>query len=142
MKGILIFLIIIVGGYFVVNTVVDESKDYSDRTTSEDGHTSYYRKKVEDKDKIHHKKDSLGQIVISAYGLSLEEKKNLWLRSPLQGEMISKFPNFSRMKRFVRDRVVNPDLQDAILKIIKNVDDQYSSGLIDTETAKYQLTLI
>jgi hypothetical protein len=66
----------------------------------------------------------------------------MWLRSPLQGEMISKFPNFSRMKRFVRDRVVNTDLQDAILKIIKNVDDQYSAGLIDTETAKYQLTLI
>jgi hypothetical protein len=121
-------------------TVVEENEKYENNT--ENGHESYYRHKVEDKDKVHHIEDSLGQIVINAHGLSLEEKKEMWLRSPLQSEMISKFPSFSRMERFVEDRVVNKDLQKAILKIISNVDAQYSSGLIDTEAAKYQLTLI
>lgn len=140
MKGKVIFVLFIIVAYFFVMTVVEENEKYENNT--ENGHESYYRHKVEDKDKTHHKEDSLGQVVINAHGLNLQEKKDLWLRSPLQSEMISKFPSFSRMKRFVKDRVVNPDLQDAILKIIKNVDNQYSSGSIDTEAAKYQLTLI
>ena len=140
MKGKVIFVLFIIGAYFFVNTVVEENEKYTNN--NDNGHESYYRHKVEDKDKIHHVRDSLGQLVIDAHGLSLEEKKEMWLRSPLKQEMISRFPSFSRMKRFVKDRVVNPDLQEAILKVIKNVDNQYSAGLIDTETAKYQLGLI
>jgi hypothetical protein len=142
MKGILIFLFIVVGGYFFVMKVVDESNSYEDRTISEDGHTSYYRKKVEDKDKKYHIKDSLGQVVFNGAGLSLAEKKDIWSRSPLKAEMINKFPKFNLMKIFVKDRVEDADLQKAILNQIEKVQDKMMSGSINSNDAKYELGLL
>ena len=142
MNGMLIFLIIIVGGYFFVMNVVDESNSYETDTMSEDGHTNYYRHKVEDKDKKYHVKDSLGQIVFRGEGLSLAEKKDIWSRSPLKDEMISKFPKFDLMKMFVKDRVEDADLQKLVLKQVERVQDDMMSGAINSNDAKYRLGLL
>ncbi|SHO81132.1 hypothetical protein MNB_SV-15-614 [hydrothermal vent metagenome] len=143
MKGIAIFLAIIVGGYFFVMKVVDESKSYEDNSVAENGHASYYRKKVENRDKKYHKEDSLGQTVINCAGLTLEDKKGIWLRSPLKEEMISKFPNFGLMKMFVEARIEDADLRKIVLKQVNNVQDKIATGVINNNNdAKYKLGLL
>ena len=142
MKGILIFLIIIVGGYFFVMKVVDESESYEDSTITQDGHTSYYREKVNAKDKKYHQKDSLGQMVFRGAGLSIAEKKDIWSRSPLKFEMISKFPKFPLIKMFVEARIEDADLQRIVLKQVEKVQDEMISGLINSNDAKYKLGLL
>jgi len=142
MKGMLIFLVIVIGGYFFVMQVVDESNSYEDTTISEDGHTNYYRQKADAKDRKYHVKDSLGQTVFRGAGLSLAEKKDIWSRSPLKFEMISKFPKFGLMKMFVKDRVEDSDLQKLVLKQVENVQDDMMSGTINSNDAKYRLGLL
>ena len=142
MKGMFIFLIIIVGGYFVVTQVVDESNSYEDNSMAEDGHASYYQKKVEDRDKKYHKKDSLGQTVINCAGLSLTDKKGIWSRSPLKEEMISKFPKFGLIKMFVEARIEDADLRKIVLKQVEKVQDEMMSGAINSNDAKYKLGLL
>ncbi len=142
MKGMLIFLVIVIGGYFFVMQVVDESNSYEDSTMSEDGHTNYYRKKANAKDRKYHVEDSLGQTVFRGTGLSLAEKKDIWSRSPLKFEMISKFPKFGLMKMFVKDRVEDSDLQKLVLKQVEKVQDDMMSGTINSNDAKYRLGLL
>ena len=142
MKGILIFLLIIVGGYFFVMKVVDESKSYEDNSVAQNGHASYYKKKVENRDKQYHKEDSLGQTVINCAGLSLEDKKGIWSRSPLKEEMISKFPKFGLIKMFVEARIEDADLRKVVLKQVSKVQDEIMSGAINSNDAKYKLGLL
>ena len=142
MKGIIIFLIIIVGGYFFVMEVVDETDNYEDNSMAQDGHTRYYQKKVIDRDKQYHKEDSLGQTVINCAGLSLADKKGIWTRSPLKKEMISKFPKFGLIKMFVEARIEDADLRKIVLKQVSKVQDEIMSGAINSNDAKYKLGLL
>ncbi|MEA2028822.1 MAG: hypothetical protein U9N49_07590 [Campylobacterota bacterium] len=140
MKNIVIIIILLAGAYFVVTKVVDSTGELE--TQSNEMHSSYYKKKVEDKDKKYHVEDSIGQMVFNGVGLTLAEKKDIWSRSPLKDEMISHFPKFDMMYMFTRNRIEDSDLRRAVNKVIKGVENKYLSGTMNANDAKYQLGLI
>ncbi|KIM04496.1 MAG: hypothetical protein KU28_10645 [Sulfurovum sp. PC08-66] len=139
MKNIIIIIALLIGAYFLVTKVVDTTEKLEDNN---DMHTNYYKKKVEDKDKRYHKEDSIGQTVFNGVGLSLEEKKDIWSRSPLKDEMISKFPKFDMMYMFTRNRIEDSDLRRVVDRVIKGVETKFLSGSVDANEAKYQLGLM
>ncbi len=139
MKNIIIVIVLLVGAYFLITKVVDGTKELEDNN---DMHTNYIKKKVEDRDKKYHKVDSIGQDVFVGTGLSLQEKKDIWSRSPLKDEMISKFPKFDLMRMFTRNRIEDSDLRRAVDKVVKGVETKFLSGTIDANEARYQLGLI
>ncbi|MBN2825215.1 MAG: hypothetical protein JXQ76_07830 [Campylobacterales bacterium] len=136
MKNIIIAIILLVGAYFLITKVVDGTEELEDNN---DMHTNYYKKKVEDRDKKYHKEDSLGQTVFNGVGLTLAEKKDIWSRSPLKDEMISKFPKFDLMRMFTRNRIEDSDLRREVNQVVKDVENKYLSGQLNANEAKYEL---
>jgi len=141
MQKIILIAIGLAIAYFIVTKVVDGTNKL-EADNSHDLHKNYVAKQVEDRDKKYHKEDSIGQIVFNGTGLSLPEKKDIWSRSPLKDEMISKFPKFDLMYMFTRNRIEDSDLRRAVDKVIKSVENKFLSGKLNSNDAIYQLGLI
>lgn len=138
MQKLIIVAIVLVAAYFLVTKVVDTTNSI-EVEDSHDLHAQYKARKVDEKDKKYHVKDSIGQTVFNGTGLTLAEKKEIWSRSPLKDEMIHYFPKFDLIKMFTRNRIEDSDLRREVNKIVKDVENKFLSGQIDANKAKYEL---
>jgi len=64
-----------------------------------------------------------------------------WKESRLKEEFLTLFPDFSEMKKFVKERTRGDALQTKLFKMIDDVEGKYFSGTMNAEQAKRALDL-
>jgi hypothetical protein len=128
-KSLLIFILIGVGFlYFITNFVGDIQKE-DDRLQN----TEYQLKHKYDK---YYTTDSIGQEILDLTDAPVAEQVDAWHNSPLKVEFLSLYPDFSEMKRFVKERVRGEPVTQKLLAHIDDVEDKFFTGKVDSEQAK------
>jgi len=134
-KSFLIFITIGIGFlYFITNFIGDIQRDDEKYQNKEyqQGHRfdQYYSV------------DSIGQEILELTGVDPEIQVSAWNRSKLKNKFLKLFPDFSDMKRFVKERTRGDMLQTKLLRMIDDVENKYFSGMIDAEQARRELSLL
>ena len=128
-KGLLIFIAIGIGSIYLIT---DSLGDTTHKEGGKDQNIAYEYQSV----------DSIGQIILNVKGIDTAMQVTVWNASILKEEFLDLFPDFIRMKEFVRERVRGDALQVKLLKHIESVEGQYFSGTLNTEEAKRALGLL
>ncbi len=128
-QGLIIFIAIgAILSYFLVGFITD--------LQSEDDRLMTQEKMINKEDRAQHQKDIIGQTILVFKDIPYQKKLGIWQRSPLRQEFMALFPNFSEMKVFVNDRIVDKDFQDKLSRKIDEIEDAFVSGDITLEQAK------
>ena len=134
-KSLFIFIAVGVGFlYFITNFIGDlqESDEKYQNKGYQQGHKYDQYQGV----------DSIGQEILELTGRDVEIQIGAWKESKLKEEFLELFPDFSNMKRFVKERIRGDILQTKLLRLIDDVENKYFSGAIDAEQAKRELNLL
>ena len=83
--------------------------------------------------------NSIGEKTLMLEGVSLQEGVAAWNASALKKEMLSRFPNFAEMRRFLSERVVGEPTHSALLHYFDSVQEAYLAGKINSLEAKQRL---
>jgi len=83
--------------------------------------------------------DIMGDPVLDLSGVQFNEAKAIWDASDLKQEMMDNFPNFELIKRYVKSRLKPSAFRKYLLNKIKEIENQYISGNIDYDEAKFRL---
>ena len=127
--GIILFFIIsgLINFVNVLHDEVDKPKNYQHRE--------------ENKNEFYSDVNVIGEQTIRLSGLSESKKKLVWNDSALKSEMLEFFPNFTGMKEFVLDRVVDDgDFKEKLLVKIDKVEEQYIGGAMTGQSVKSTLS--
>jgi hypothetical protein len=128
-KSLFIFILIGVGFLYFITNFVGDIQEEDDRLKN----TEYRHKHKYDK---YYTTDSVGQEILDLTDATPSVQTDAWNSSPLKEEFLSLYPDFSEMKRFVKDRVRGEYITQKLLSHISDVEDKFFSGKIDSEQAK------
>lgn len=131
-QGLIIFIAIGAILSYILVGFIGDLQDEDDKLISQE-------KLIAKEDMSYHQKDVVGQTILIFKDVSFEKKLNIWKRSPLHQEFLDFFPNFTEMKAFINDRIVDADFQQRLSKIVDNTEDAFFSGEITQEQAKEKL---
>jgi hypothetical protein len=131
-QGLIIFIAI--GGIlsYILVGFIGDIQDADDKLITQE-------KLIAKEDMGYHQKDVVGQTILVFKDISFEKKLGVWKRSPLHQEFMDFFPNFTEMKAFISDRIIDTDFQQKLTKIVDNTEDAFFSGEITQEQAKKKL---
>lgn len=130
-RSLLIFIAIGVGFlYFTTHFIGGIQED--DKFQSED-----YKKKHQ----FDHFQavDSIGRQILDVTGSTPDIQIQAWNSSPLKKELLALFPDFSRMKTYVEERVRGEALKVKLLNAVNEAEGKYFSGTMDAEEVKRTL---
>jgi hypothetical protein len=132
-KGILIVLAVGLGLAYLIVGFVGKLQNEDDRLISEN--------QIQAKqDMAYYKKDVVGNdILVFKNEMPDADKIAVWKRSSLHRVLIELFPNFSGMKEFINDRILDDDFKQKFLKYINTVEDGYFSGSLNADQAKEKI---
>ena len=131
-QGLIIFIAIGAILSYILVGFIGDLQDEDDKLITQE-------KLITKEDLTFHQKDVVGQTILVFSDNSCEEKIGVWKRSPLHQEFMDFFPNFSEMKAFINDRIVDADFQQRLTKKVNGVEDAFFSGEITQEQAKEKL---
>ncbi len=131
-KSLLFFIAIGVGALYMVINFIGDIQAKDDAYKNND----YIAEHKYDK---YHKVDSIGQPILVFDNTDLKIQIEAWQASKLKQEFMALFPNYTEMKKFIKDRIRGDALQDKILKVIKKVEGDFFAGAINAEEAKLRL---
>ena len=134
-KSLLIFIAVGIGFiYLITNFIGDIQKDdeqYQNKAYQQGHKYDQYQSL-----------DSIGQEILELTGTDAATQLGAWEESKLKDEFLELFPDFSDMKRFVKERIRGDILQTKLSRLIDDVENKYFSGTIDAEQAKRELGLL
>ncbi len=134
-KSLFIFIAVGIGFiYFITNFIGDIQE--SDENYQNKGYQQ------EHKYKQYQGVDSIGQEILELTGADAATQVSAWNESKLKDEFLELFPDFSDMKRFVKERIRGDILQTKLSRLIDDVENKYFSGVINAEQAKRELSLL
>jgi len=132
-KSLFIFLLVGIGFLYFITKFVGDIQQEDDRLQS----TEYVQKHQFEK---YYTTDSIGQPILDLTDAPASIQVEAWNKSPLKKEMLSLYPDFSEMKRFVKERVRGEPITQKLLSHIGAIEEKFYAGKIDAEQAKRQLT--
>jgi len=134
-KSLFIFILIGLGFlYFITNFVGDiqaEDEKYQNKGYQQEHKYDQYQSV-----------DSIGQEILNLTGVDTQTQIAAWNASGLKQEFLELFPDFSDMKRFVKERVRGERLQTKLLSHIDSIESKFFSGTMNAEQAKQALDLL
>ncbi len=134
-KSLFIFIAVGIGFiYFITNFIGDIQE--SDENYQNKGYQQ------EHKYNQYQSVDSIGQEILELTGADAATQVSAWNESKLKDEFLELFPDFSDMKRFVKERIRGDVLQTKLSRLIDDVENKYFSGVINAEQAKRELSLL
>ena len=134
-KSLFIFIAVGIGFiYFITNFIGDIQE--SDENYQNKGYQQ------EHKYNQYQSVDSIGQEILELTGADAATQVSAWNESKLKDEFLELFPDFSDMKRFVKERIRGDILQTKLSRLIDDVENKYFSGVINAEQAKRELSLL
>jgi len=131
-KSLVIFIAVGLGAlYLVINFVGDIQKEddsyKSNQYTMEHQYDQYQRT------------DSIGQSILVFEDEDIKIQLAAWHASEIKQEFLEIFPDYTEMKKFVKERIRSDLLQNTIIKKIDEVEGKFFSGSINAEQAKQML---
>ena len=131
-KSFLIFLAIGVGFLYFITSFVGDIQEEDDKYQNKE----YQQKHMYDE---YQSVDSIGREILDLTGTDASTQMAAWKKSSLKEEFLTLFPDFSEMKKFVKERTRGDALQAGLFKSIDDVESQYFSGKMNAEQAKRAL---
>jgi len=132
-KSLLIFIAIGLGALYLVTNFIGDIQ-------AEDDAYRNNQYKVEHKYDQYQKVDSIGQAILVFDNIDLKTQVAAWQASELKEEFLELFPDYTEMKKFIKDRTRGEALQAKVLKVIDNVEGKFFSGTLSAEQAKQMLS--
>lgn len=131
-QGLIIFIAIgAILSYILVGFIGDIQEE-DDKLLTQD-------KMIAKEDLTYHQKDVVGQTILVFKDAPFEKKLGVWKRSPLHQEFMDIFPNFSQMRSFVNDRIIDGDFQQKLTQKIDQIENAFFSGEITPAQAREKL---
>ena len=134
-KSLFIFMAVGIGFIYVITNFIGDIQK-----SDEDYQNKGY--KQEHKYNQYQSVDSIGQEILELTGVDSATQLAAWKESKLKDEFLDLFPDFSDMKRFVKERIRGDILQTKLSRLIDDVENKYFSGVINAEQAKRELGLL
>ena len=131
-QGLIIFIAIGAILSYILVGFINDIQDADDKLITQE-------KLIAKEDMSYHQKDVVGQTILVFNDDSCEKKIGVWKRSPLHQEFMDFFPNFSEMKAFINDRIIDTDFQQRLIKKVNEAEDAFFSGEATQEQAKEKL---
>ena len=131
-KSLLIFIAIGLGALYLVTNFIDDIQ-------AEDDSYKNNQYVFEHKYDQYEKTDSIGQDILVFENIDAKTQIVVWQASNLKQEFLELFPDYTEMKKFIKDRTRGDALQAKVLKVIDNVEGKFFSGILDAEQAKQML---
>ena len=131
-QGLIIFIAIGAILSYILVGFIGDIQDADDKLITQE-------KLIAKEDMTYHQKDVVGQTILVFKDISFKKKVDIWKRSPLHQEFLDLFPNFSEMKAFVNDRIIDSDFQQKLIKVVDGAEDAFFSGEATQEQAKAKL---
>ena len=131
-KSLLIFIAIGLGALYLVTNFIGDIQE-------EDDNYKNNQYVVEHKYNQYHKVNSIGQTILVFDNVDVKTQIAAWHASELKQEFLELFPDYSEMKKFVKERTRGDALQAKVLKVINDVEGKFFSGTVNTEQAKQML---
>jgi len=131
-KSLFIFIVIGLGTLYFVTHFVNDIQAEDD---------AYYSREYKLKHKYdqYQKVDSVGQSILVVYGVDAKIQEAAWQASVIKVEFLELFPNYSEMKKFVKERVRGDMIQKKLLQTLDLVEGKFFSGVFNVEQAKDML---
>jgi len=131
-QGLIIFIAIGAILSYILVGFINDIQDADDKLITQE-------KLIAKEDMGYHQKDVVGQTILVFKDISSEKKIGIWKRSPLHQEFMDLFPNFTEMKAFIKDRIIDTDFQQRLTKKVDETEDAFFSGEVTQEQAKEKL---
>jgi len=128
-KSLFIFIVIGLGALYFVTHIVHDIQ-------AEDN--AYYSGEYKLKHKYdqYQKVDSVGRSILAVEGTDATIQEAAWNISETKVEFFELFPNYTEMKKFVKERVRGDMIQRKLLQTLDIVEGKFISGTLDVEQAK------
>jgi len=131
-KSLVIFIAVGLGAlYLVINFVGDIQKEddsyKNNQYTIEHQYDQYQRT------------DSIGRSILVFGSEDIKTQLAAWHASKIKKEFLQLFPDYTEMKKFVKERTRSDLLQHTIIQKIDEVEGKFFSGSINAEQAKQML---
>jgi len=131
-KSLLIFIAIGLGALYLVTHFVGDIQ-------AEDDVYQNNTYKVEHKYDQYQTVDSVGQSILAVDGVDAKIQEAAWQASATKVEFLELFPDYSEMKKFVKERVRGDMIQKKLLQTLDSVEGKFFSGALNAEQAKNML---
>ena len=95
--------------------------------------------KIKHKYDQYQKLDSVGQAILAVDGMDTKVQEAAWQKSATKVEFLELFPNYTEMKKFVKERVRGDMLQKKLLQTLDSIEGKFISGTLNAEQAKNAL---
>ena len=131
-KSLFIFIAVGIGFLYFINSFVADIQEEDDKYQNKE----YQQKHQYDQ---YLSVDSIGREILDLTGADATIQMTAWKKSGLKEEFLTLFPDFSEMKKFVKERTRGDALQAELFKTIDDVEGKYFSGTMNVEQAKRAL---
>jgi len=131
-KSLLIFIAIGLGFLYFVTNFIGDIQEKDERLTN----SAYQSEHVYDQ---YQTTDSIGQSILDVSQADETIQLKAWHASSLKQEFLTLFPNYSEMKKFVKERTRGNVLHETIFKTLDEVKNKFFSGAMNSEKAKHKL---
>jgi len=128
-KGLLFYMAIGVGAYFLLTTFLEKIDD-SPKST----------KHQEKKENIYMGTNSVGDPMLKVSSLSHEKQIEVWNSSPVKTDILNSFPNFKIMRMTSKQAIDGDYLKNKVYSEIEYIEGEYVSGQINREKAIKRLS--
>ncbi len=131
-KSLLIFIAIGMGFLYFVTSFIGDIQEADDNYKN----TDYIMEHKYDK---YLSVDSIGQEILVVNDADASTQVAAWHASAVKIEFLDLFPDYSEMKKFIKDRTRGDALQAKVLKVIDEIEGKFFSGTLNAEQAKQML---
>jgi len=131
-KSLLIFIAAGIGFLYFITNFIGDIQEEDDRFANEDY-------KIAHQYNQYNSVDSIGQEILVVTEADETTQIAAWQASELKKDFLQLFPDYSEMKKFVKNRTRGDVLQKKLLHKINEVEGKFFSGTLNAEQAKQSL---
>lgn len=131
-KSLLIFIAVGIGFLYFITNFIGDIQEKDDRYANEDY-------KIAHQYNQYNSVDSIGQEILVVTEADEITQIAAWQASELKKDFLQLFPDYSEMKKFVKNRTRGDALQKKLLHKINEVEGKFFSGTLNAEQAKQSL---
>jgi len=131
-KSLFIFIAIGLGFLYFVTSFVGDIQEKDERLTNSAYQSEHAYEQYQGT-------DSIGQSILDVSQADASTQLKAWHASELKQEFLTLFPNYSEMKKFIKDRTRGDALHEKLFHVLDDVKSKFFSGAINSENAKHKV---
>ena len=96
--------------------------------------------KSDEKMARYYSEDAAGDRVLDLNGVPEKEAREVWEKSPVRRELLEEFPRFEAMRDLIHQEIKAGPFRQKLLAVLDEVESDFLSGSIDSDTARKRLS--